>query len=159
MFRRYKNFLRLAFLVVAPVLASGVSHATNLVQNGSFESFTTGWTIGGAYSMHVGKVSAQGTNYITIDTNAWQDIATTPGETYYIRFAVQSTNLPGVYRRRARVREFAGHKFSRNPSLVLRGCDRARFRPAHSIGIHRSLRHRRCASDRDARATANPGPA
>ena len=95
--RKLHLFIRLFIAGLAFIGTTYCSHATNLVANGSFELADYGWSFTGGLSIQQNTRSADGTNHIGVGSTLWQDIATEPGETYYIRFSAQQASFPSLY--------------------------------------------------------------
>jgi hypothetical protein len=66
------------------MLVGSSAFATNIVYNGSFELWGAGWT--GSYALIGAQNPADGEFWLQ-SANIWQDIPTTPGETYYVEVA------------------------------------------------------------------------
>lgn len=72
--------------------------AQNLIKNGSFETAGPAfWFLDGSVGGHINEVGAEGRNWLTLGAaRIWQDVATVPGHSYELRFAmnIDQANLP-----------------------------------------------------------------
>jgi len=85
--------------VVLAILALR-ANAQNIVSNNSFEAYgatLTGWNSVEGYGwVGVTTSAADGQTYATITGDLYQDLATTPGRTYLLRYAVAGSASSGI---------------------------------------------------------------
>jgi hypothetical protein len=74
--------------------------AQNIVSNGSFETFSatlTGWNTVEGYGWESATTSAaDGQSFAIINGDIYQDLSTTPGQTYQLRYAVSGIGPGGI---------------------------------------------------------------
>lgn len=89
-------YIRLACLLWLCLANSTAFGQSNIVLNGSFEINDYEWWGVSGIGMEVGKQSAQGTNHLIIYSSVYQDLQTTPGRNYVLKFATKVA-VPRVY--------------------------------------------------------------
>lgn len=97
-----KNKQRVFFGVLAVSCAVQGFGQENVVVNGSFENGWSNGPVGWGWTVNVGlgsgfSGSADGTSYAVVYGALFQDVATTPGQAYRVRYAVSgNSSFPGV---------------------------------------------------------------
>jgi hypothetical protein len=82
-------------LAVSGINAQRMFGQSNIVVNNSFELADSYWGFDGMLGVEMNKGAAQGTNYLTVFRNLYQNLETIPGRDYVLQFAVK-TFVPQV---------------------------------------------------------------
>src|SRR5262252_1310126 len=76
------------------------ANAQNIVSNGSFETYgatLTGWNTVEGYGWEAATTSAaDGQTFAMVNGDLYQDLSTTPGQTYLLRYAVSGFGPGGI---------------------------------------------------------------
>ena len=76
------------FVIWIVLLATNLNAQSSIVHNGGFENGTEGWTLGNLGMWVNFPDPAEGSIYAEVRTFTYQDLATVPGQTYHLQFAM-----------------------------------------------------------------------